>query len=124
MSLEILLSYGDKIAQVEPHFDGITSVDHRRIGGLTYVGSDDASLNVTSNYSELFSALDMDKGIHWLYGKRAQETIERLEFAVDLLGTERDADSWKPTMGNAGYALSRLLDWARRHPDAKWKIMS
>ena len=27
---------------------------------------------------------------------------------------------WAPTEGNAGYALSILLGWARMHPDAVW----
>ena len=51
-------------------------------------------------------------------------TIEKLEFAVDLLGTERDEDYWKPTFGNAGYTLSRLLEWAKKHPDSVWDIIS
>jgi len=43
-----------------------------------------------------------------------------LQKAISLLGTERDPDYWKATEGNAGYALSILLGWARLHPTAKF----
>ena len=91
--------------------------------GGTYVlgGRSEASLNITYNYADFFyTQLDTERGIRWLYGKTGAECIPRMEKAVAALGTVRDADYWKPTPGNAGYALSILLGWARLHPTAKF----
>lgn len=113
MSYDIGLYYGDDIAQVESHQEG---------GTIAIGGVDRAEMNVTYNYGRLFRmALDGEQGIRWLYGKKGCETIERLEKAVGMLGTERYSDYWAPTPGNAGHALSVLLSWARQHPDAIWQ---
>jgi hypothetical protein len=112
MSYDIDLSYPDDLAQVENHADGGTYV----LGGTT-----DASLNITYNYGRFYREhLDKEQGIRWLYNKKASETIDRLQKAVEDLGTTRDADYWKATPGNAGYALAILLSWARQHPEAVW----
>jgi len=112
LSYDIDLEYPGGIAQVENHEDGGTYV----LGGTT-----EASLNITYNYGRFFYMhLDEEKGLRWLYGKKASETIDRLQKAVEDLGTTRDSDYWKATPGNAGYALSRLLAWAHQHPDATW----
>ena len=85
--------------------------------GGTYVlgGSDEAELNVTYNYAGLFGFRD-------LHARRASDTIPELREAVQRLGTERDADYWKPTLGNAGAACARLLVWAEQHPHASWSV--
>lgn len=95
-------------------------VDAHEEGG-TYVlgGTDCANLNVTYNYAKhFFEALDPERGIRWLYGKTGRECAARLERAIIQLGTARDGDYWAATPGNAGHALSILLRWARKHPDA------
>ena len=52
----------------------------------------------------------------------AKDTIAALESAVNKLGTKTSSDYWKPTKGNAGYALSILLSWARQYPEAVWDV--
>ena len=89
--------------------------------GGTYVmgGSEEADLNITYNYCWFYYRyLDKKEGIRWLYGKKAKDCIERLEKAVKELGTIIFKDYWAPTPGNAGYALSILLEWAKQNPDA------
>ena len=89
--------------------------------GSTYPmdGTTNAALTITYNYSKLYrESLDKDDGIRWLIGKKASECIARLHGAIRKLGTVQDDDYWKATPGNAGYALSILLKWAKQHPDA------
>jgi hypothetical protein len=94
-------------------------------GGTYPIGGENkAILNVTYNYSQEFiRALDEDKGIRCLDGKKAKDTVEDLDLAVELLGIERDVDYWKDTEGNAGYALSILLQWAKDNPEAVWEVI-
>jgi hypothetical protein len=63
-----------------------------------------------------------NNGIHWLNKKKASKTIERLEEAVKELGTEKSNNYWESTPGNAGYALSILLKWAKQYPDAIFEV--
>lgn len=92
--------------------------------GGTYVlgGSPEAELNVTYNYGALYHEHLDSKGLDWLNGKTAKDTIARLQLAVKILGTERDPDYWKATAGNAGHALSILLKWAQDNPEAIWRV--
>lgn len=91
-------------------------------GTLPLGGTDKTTLNVTYNYSmHFYSHLDHVKGIRWLYGKQAKDTIKQLEQAVKELGMEQNSDYWLATEGNAGYALSILLKWAKQHPEAIWE---
>lgn len=109
MSYDVYLNElnGD-ICKVEKHSEGGTFV----LGGTT-----DAHLNITWNYVGYFCEhIDKQQGIRWLYNKKAKDCIQRLEEAVKKLGTERDDDYWAPTAGNAGYALSILLGWAKENP--------
>ena len=94
-----LIEPNGDIYQVEKHSDD---------------GTTDAHLNITWNYSEFFyEHIDKQEGIRWLYNKKAKDCIRRLEEAIKNLGTERNSDYWAPTAGNAGYALSILLKWAK-----------
>jgi hypothetical protein len=91
--------------------------------GGTYVlgGTTEAELNITYNYSKYYyQCLDEKKGIRWLYGKTGAETIDRLQQAINILGTIRDNNYWLPTPGNAGRALQTLLLWAKQNPKAIW----
>ncbi len=100
------------------------SVESHQEGGIYVVdGSEEADLNVTYNYGQHFrDALNSEDGIKWLHERRAGDCIGRLERAVILLGVYRDKDYWAATPGNAGHALSILLQWARQHPNAYFKV--
>lgn len=73
------------------------------------------------NARYFWGAFGQERGIRYLYGKRAIDTIPLLERAIEILGTEQDDNPWKGTPGNAGYTLSILLGWARRFPNAVWE---
>lgn len=94
---------------------------HAEGGTHALGGTDEAELNITYNYSQHFKALHAE-GIRWLDGKTGEDTAPALAAAVQQLGTARDRDYWAPTPGNAGYALSILLDWAQLHPQAVWQV--
>lgn len=96
-------------------------VDHHEEGG-TYAlgGTDEAWLNVTYNYAEVYRLFDFS--IRDLDGKRAGDTIEVMAAIVEKTGTRRFTDYWAPTPGNAGAALNTLLTWARANPDATWSV--
>jgi len=124
MSWWATLANGNRAVLVDSHAEGGTYV----LGGTT-----EAELNITYNYSSMFRAAGIrlregDEGhqandrLFYLHGKTGQESIEPLSRAVEKLGTNRHNDYWKDTAGNAGYALSILLNWAKQHPDANWKI--
>lgn len=113
MSYDLGLYHDSKPVQVERHQEGGTYA----LGGIT-----EAELNITYNYSWFFYRFfDKEKGIRWLYGKQAKDTVERLEFAVKELGAIKYSDYWAPTPGNAGHALLILLGWANQHPKAIWQ---
>lgn len=113
MSYDVILEENGEIVNVDRHSEG---------GIICVGGSTTADLNITYNYVYFFrKSLSPRKGIRWLYGKKAKDTVKRLEKAVRELGTKRDPDYWKATPGNAGYALSVLLRWAKQHPEAVWK---
>lgn len=116
MTYEISLRYGQRIANVPPH----------SIGGTIVRGGDSsATLNVTYNYRPFFIEHLGDEGIFELYGKRANQTIPLLERVVGALSTFiPDEDYWKTSAGNAGRAFLTLLEWARLHPRAIWKVLS
>ena len=96
--------------EVESHTEG---------GTYALGGTDRAELNITYNYSKYFyRELDAEKGLRWLYGQTGEAVIPRLEKAIAALGTKQDTNYWADTPGNAGYALSILLKWAKQHPDA------
>ena len=107
--------------------NGNTVVIPRHEEGGTYVlgGTDRAELNITYNYSWFyFHFLNKKWGLRWLSGKKGKETISALEKAVKELGTSQyKKDYWAPTNGNAGYALNILLQWAKLHPTATFKVI-
>lgn len=103
----------------DPDGNALTVPSHSTGATIAIGGSETPSLTVTYNYANYFRAeLDAELGIRWLYGKTGAEVEERLARAVKTLGTEQAYDHWAATAGNAGYALSILLNWARLHPTA------
>lgn len=97
--------------------------NHQEGGTYVYGGIEEAELNVTYNYSpHYYIHLSKHEGLRWLSGKKASEVTEELEKAVKALGTKRANDYWKNTKGNAGYALSILLKWAKQYPAAIFEV--
>ena len=115
MSYEVMLKYEDETAKVPLHSAGGTFVQD---------GTNVACISITYNYTPFFEEHLGDDGIRGLDGKPAHETINKLEKVVAALSTFLpDRDYWKPTAGNARKALSLLLDWAKSHPNAVWKVL-
>lgn len=105
----------------------IVQVENHEEGAVTALGGDtNATTNITYNYSWFFyQFIDEDDGIRVLDGERAGDWIETLEEVVEILGTkewERGEGYWAPTPGNAGRSLKPLLEWAKQHPDAEFKV--
>lgn len=102
---------------------GPVTIERHEDGG-TYVrgGTTEASINITYNYSEFMWSTLGEGGLRSLHEKRAGDVIEILASAVETLGTDRSADYWTATAGNAGYALAILLTWARQHPEAVFEV--
>lgn len=96
--------------------------------GGTYVmgGTNWASLNVTYNYAEQYWRKSVDgglgDGLRTLHKQRAGDMIDLLENAVTILGVNQSDNYWEATDGNAGYALSILLGWAKQYPDAVFEV--
>ncbi len=114
MSYWVHLQNKNKPVVVPNHEFGGTHV----LGGTT-----NAELNVTYNYSKFYYGhLDKELGLKWLDGKKAKDCLSRLREAVEALGHEQDTDYWKPTAGNAGFALLVLGSWAGLNPEAVFSV--
>ncbi len=95
----------------------IAKVKRFQEGGTYQMGgSDVAELNVTYNYSEIFSIKKE------LDGKSGAGTLSLLKSKVAELGTNRYKDYWAPTHGNVGYMLEILRRWAEQYPDYTWRV--
>ena len=107
----------------------------RHAEGGTYAvgGTQEAEIKVTYNYQPEFRRVWEEVGGTldgegdgtlgaMLGGKVASTVAEMLDRGVASLGTIRDEDYWKPTPGNAGYALSILAAWAKEHPTAVFRV--
>ena len=99
--------------------------DAPQVRGGTYAlgGHNDGRwLNVTYNYAPHFYAhVCKRQGIRWLYGKRGEETVDRLTKAIDALGEDVSDDYWEATEGNARAALIALRDMAQAYPEGVWE---
>jgi len=81
-----------------------------------------AKTSITYNYSIFYKeTIDKEKGIRWIYGKTGKECEQKLRDAINILGTEKHPDVWKPTPGNAGMVLKKLMEWCIEHPDAVFR---
>ena len=91
--------------------------------GGTYAvgGTHEAWINITFNYAPHFYALFGDKGIRWLYGKSAAETLPHLEEGAALLKNDVSDNYWASTEGNAKRAIYQLIALARLRPDGIWQ---
>ena len=111
------MSYGVHLR--EPNGSVCQVERHSECGNYVVGGTTDTYLNITWNYREYFyEHIDKEQGIRWLYNKKAKDCVPKLEEVVKKLGTKTDNSYWAPTAGNAGYALSILLKWAKENPEA------
>jgi len=113
MSWWVSLEENGEPVEVECHQEG---------GTYCLGGSTTAELNITYNYGWFYKRFLHEDGLWWLDGKKAADCISKLEAAIQELGTQRHQDYWAPTPGNAGYALSILLKWAKQYPDAVFRV--
>lgn len=115
MSYDILLL--DPKTKELIQFDNIAVL----LGGIYAFNSRGAWLNITFSYCRFYlQTIDKDKGIRWLYGKRAKRTIPVLKRAIKKLGTVKSSSYYDGTPGNAGAALKGLLAFAMARPDGIW----
>ncbi len=100
----------------------VAQVDRHEAEGGTYVvgGTTDADLNITYNYSDVYELVGWS--VNNLKERPAGDTIAEMERVLALLGVKRYPDYWAATPGNAGHAVSILLEWAKRHPQAIWRV--
>jgi hypothetical protein len=116
------------VSLVDPETREVLTVPSHEEGGTYQVGgTEKAELNITYNYSEVYRLVrdENNEGfsMNYLEGKTAESTIKKLQTVVDILGTNNQCfDYWAPTPGNAGYAASILLAWARLHPKGVWNV--
>ncbi len=89
---------------------------HEEGGTYAVGGVSEAEINVTYNYSKLFSVKKE------LDGKTGAETLPVLKDAVARFGVERDNDYWSPTEGNVGYMCEILRRWAEKNPEGVWHV--
>ena len=116
MSYSVSLEKDGKSVEVPCHEEG---------GVFVWGGITKADLNITYNYSGHWVdtlPTTPEKGLRWLDGMQAIDAIPYLEKAVKKLGTKKDKNYWKPTPGNAGYALNILLTWALVSPGAIFNV--
>jgi len=132
--------------------NGLVQVPRQNAGSIIsissegLVGTTEASMSITYNYSRLYRLVINESLKDYLRNKIAKDTIPTLKLLIEKLGTDqykrpRDnysyhggslkemidsqvVDYWAPTMGNAGSIAAILLDWAQLHPQAKWEIGS
>lgn len=100
----------------------VTVPRHQEGGVVVVGGSCEAHISITYNYSPIYRGMAAFS-LRDLNGKRAGETVSILESVVKCVGTANDSDDyWEPTPGNAGRAAAVLLEWAKLHPQATWRV--
>jgi hypothetical protein len=99
----------------------VVAVTSHNNGGTVCVGSSsEAAMSVTYNYADIYALVDFDL---WGFdGMSAKDSIPILDKLVEKFGTKQYKDYWAATPGNAGAALSVMLEWAKKYPEAVWSI--
>lgn len=94
---------------------------HQIRGGMYAIGgTNEAWLNVTYNYGDIFRQVFGEDGIRSIYGKSGAESIPMLQKAISVLKDDATNDYWEATEGNAKKALYGLLAFAQLRPDGVW----
>jgi len=103
---------------IDPKTKEVAECHHDIRGGTFAVGgSTEAHLNITYNYSGIFTKVFGDGGIRNLYDKKSDEVIIMLTHAIMLLEADETEDYWEATEGNARRALLNLRMLAVLNPD-------
>lgn len=117
------MSYGVSLVDPETNETLHTDYPHVAKGGTYQVGEvTECWLNITYNYSPHFVKVFGDEGIEFLDGISGKDSISILEGAIEQLGDDIDDDYWKPTEGNARFALVQMKLLATMRPDGVWSI--
>jgi hypothetical protein len=101
------------------------SVDRFSEGGVVEMGgSTEAMISVTTNYTIHYAPLYGSNLRGLLDGKKAVDTISDLDHGVTVLFPEnyQGEDYWESTPANAGRIVMILLNWAKQHPNATWRV--
>ena len=104
---------GNELKTKQPH--------HLRGGIYVDGGTDHAWLNITYNYEPHLREI-WKTGLKELDGLTGEEALPKLRDAVRHLGTDRDADYWACTKGNAGHALADLMIIVAELPQGKLRV--
>lgn len=110
---------------LDPVSKEVIKVDNKHfMQGATYQlgGSDELSLSVTYNYSELYYALAKD-GIRTIDRMTGLESIPVLTKIIDSLKDNVSDNYYKATEGNAKRAAVQLRTMAQMRPDGIWEIV-
>ena len=118
MGYHISLNHDVGIEQVPRHNDG----SMRQYGWNDREGTMPAEISVTGNYDPIYQQVTGKSLKEILGAKPAWVTVPVLNKVVTACGTLKDDDYLKATPGNAGAIAALLLDWARLHPEAMWKV--
>lgn len=94
-----------------------------QIKGGTYAldGTNEAWLNITWNYVDIFHQLFGDNGIRTIYGMTGEESIPLLKDSISKLADDVSEDYWESTEGNVKQSLLGLLIFAQLRPDGIWE---
>ena len=99
--------------------------EKHQIQGGTYAvgGTNKLWVSITYNYSKFYYATFPEgKGLNWLSGKLAAETIPVIREAINKLGNDVTNRYWDATEGNAKQSLYKLLALAQLRPDGMWEL--
>ena len=94
-------------------------------GTIELGGNKTTTISVTYNYAWFFyKFFDNEKGIRWLYGRKAKDCTKRIQNMIDELMTTGMGngevpynDYWAPTPGNVKKIMDVLLDWCKEFPE-------
>ena len=111
-----LVNESRKCVQVPPHKEGPI----RMFGPVSTM----ADVLIPANYNKVYHEVTGHSAREMLDGRQGRVTIPILKKVVEVCGTVRHRNYWKPTHGNAGAAAALMLAWALLHPEAMWKVSS
>lgn len=112
--IELVDEDGNLFTLPEKHFEGGT----QQVGG-----NPNTDINITWNYAWFFyHFLDHEKGIRWLYGRRAMDCAPRLKACLLEFGTPfgsqgGEDDYWLPTPSNCMAPIRTLIKWCELFPE-------
>lgn len=116
--IDLVDENGNRYQLDEPHHEG---------GTQPVCGWSETHINITWNYSWFYyHFLDHEKGIRWLYDRKASDCLPRLKACLLEFGTPFgsqgvEEDYWKPTPSNCMIPIRMLIEWCEKFPDGVFK---